>query len=379
METKNKDLGHIINEIIDLRSALLKKFDSDMLNEMYELEAKKNGIMKQQFLDMETVYFAHAMKTYFPEHCCYEKRAFDIWNRELNEGGKLRTIFGEDKADKLKNAIINPNSEEYRWKGSIDFDMHSQEEWGFSWRKFSVSMPHYCDLVTKSDGLIWGTIFTHNNRKNAKSKYIRKVPRGMKTEISCATKLGIPTLTFTKAETVIINGTEYILPTDINIPNYMIEHIDAKIDWGCGSEWVDSEGNGGEIVNDNGTVLGYIIGKGESGNTVLDHNGNTFSELFSNDDFYIDKQIASYIHIKGMNGLIKEDSIEGLATLGGKILYKNWEDYSSNRESKNRYSSPNPFDMYYDTNTGEIHENPTKYGNWVVFEPWDKEFMKKFL
>lgn len=370
MYIRNKELERVLKDVEDIRAELINKYDSDKINKLEKLREKTNGIMKQQFLDMEVLYFAHAMKTYFPKHPYYEKRFFDIWNRELGENGKLRIILGDDKADlfnqKINKGIINPNTDEYRWKDPYS-DMHNQDDWGFSWRNFARSMPHYCELVYKSNGLIWGPIFDYNNRKNARSKWVRKVPRGMKTEISYSTKLGDPTITLTRPEVVKINGYEYILPTDISIPYYMIDHIDARIEWGGGAS------KEAKIINDeNGVMLGYIDGSGNLGDIVKDANGNMFSKIEGSVS-----PCFTHLYI-GASGHIEGNMIKGLSTLGGKIMYKSWDGWE-NHENKSRYSSPNPFDMYYDTRTGEIHENPTKYGDWVVFEPWNKEFMERYL
>lgn len=374
---KNKELEQLLIEVGILRADLSKAFNANSINRLFDLNKRKDEIMRKQFLEMKSCYFAHPMKTYFPGHCCYEKRFYEIMDRELIEkDGKLRILLGDENADKLRSGLINPNTEEYKWKGEEGTDMHSSDEWGFSWRKFAVSMPHYCGLVLNSDGLIWGPIFEHNKRKNAKSKWIRRVPRGMKTEISCTTKCGCPTMTLIRPEVVTIDGREYILPTDIGIPSYMIDHIDARVEW----EYDDS-GNtygiiynpniAGTIYNDNMTILGFIDGKGDSEDVVRDHNNNPISELIKGNN-----GISDFIHIIGMGGSLEGDVIKGLNTLGGKVMYK--EGYWRS-ENKGRYNSPNPFDMYYDTRSGEIHEKPTKYGDWVVFEPWNKEFMDKYL
>jgi len=179
-------------------------FHNDAYKRMDLLTEKMNDIMRGEILGMKRLYFAHPMKTYYPAHPSFEKRCFDIIENKKESKNPMIDIVSRE--------IVNPNSDTYRHKiGDVD-DMHSVEEWhGFSWRKFGTSMRHYCELVASCDVLIYTPIFTYNTRKNAKVKWIRKIPRGVKTEISYATKLGMPIFTFVCPE--VVDG--YILPTRI--------------------------------------------------------------------------------------------------------------------------------------------------------------------
>ena len=165
-----------------------------------------DSIMRKRYENMKTIYFSHPMITYNTD---IEKECLNIIEKEI--GNILPSSIKE---------IINPNSEKYRWKK--DHDMHETEDWGFSWSKFANSMPHYCDLVYKSDGLIYLPIFDSNKRKNARVKFTRKITRGVKTEISYCTKLGDPLITFTQPN-------DKLLPTTIQVPHYMLDYINGKI------------------------------------------------------------------------------------------------------------------------------------------------------
>ena len=202
-----------------------------------------DSIMRKRYENMKTIYFSHPMITYNTD---IEKECLNIIEKEI--GNILPSSIKE---------IINPNSEKYRWKK--DHDMHETEDWGFSWSKFANSMPHYCDLVYKSDGLIYLPIFDSNKRKNARVKFTRKITRGVKTEISYCTKLGDPLITFTQPN-------DKLLPTTIQVPHYMLDYINGKIsnELPYGEKIIDETDNKiigtikGNIVKDNNNI---IIGK----------------------------------------------------------------------------------------------------------------------
>lgn len=355
-----------------------------------------NRIMRNKYENMKTLYFSHPMITYNKN---IEKVCLDIIDREI--GNKLPSSIKD---------VINPNSDEYKWKG--EHDMHEAEDWGFSWEGFANSMPHYCDLVYKSDGLIYLPIFDLNTRKNARVRFTRKIKRGVKTEISYCTKLGDPLITFTDPD-------NNMLPTDIELPYYMLDHINGIVsDTTC-------EGNDKKIINKVDDYqpnslpnkLGDAIGVLE-GDVIKDINGTIIAKVVKTGHMSCDRchhcksiQINEKLTENQLNEFIKnphrdcggnisffnydhENIIDIKGDIVGytridkdfinKISYKHisWTSFKGNicrsynrEEHSHRYNSPYPFHMYINKITKEIHEKPEGAGSIggciIPFEPWN--------
>ena len=180
---KNREIMELLKDISVL-NFFIDCCDMEGFFEERELKyAKINDIMIRQLESAKTVYFSHPMKTNNSE---YEFVCLEL----------LYNMFPNCE-------IINPNSDKYRW--SKGWDVHSEELDGVWDNKFWYylydSMVHYCNLIKNSDVLCYAPIFEINSRRLPKDhtrrvNYIRHVTKGVKTEVSYATKLGIPVLTF---------------------------------------------------------------------------------------------------------------------------------------------------------------------------------------
>jgi len=361
-----------------------------------ELVEKIDSIMRKSYDNMKTLYFAHPMKTY---NTNIEKECLNIIEKEI--GNKLPSSIKE---------IINPNSDEYRYKE--DNDMHKTEEWGFSWENFANSMPYYCNLVYNSDGVIYLPIFKTNNRKNARTDFIRKITRGMKIEISYCTKLGNPLITFNKPY-------NNLIPTDINLPNYMIDYIKGEITehkYQTNIKHIINNRSNteiGTIENDiikdiNNIIIGKITNYkyiNISCNKCNDFKKIQIDEKIPDLEFY---EITNHPH-KNCGGKVSiniyttkkifntkrnivcgeiykdedftnmrhpETEIANWYCFKG-IPYDKTYEYENDRNIR-RYKSPYPFHMYINEITNEIHESPKDVGsiggNTRIFEPWDSDF-----
>jgi len=343
-----------------------------------------DSIMRKSYENMKTIYFSHPMITYNTD---IEKECLNIIEKEI--GNKLPSSIKE---------IINPNSEKYRWKK--DHDMHETENWGFSWSKFANSMPHYCDLVYKSDGLIYLPIFDLNKRKNARIKFTRKTTRGVKTEISYCTKLGDPLITF-------IEPDNNMTSTNIELPYYTLEYINGKI--------INEVPHGEKIID---KFTNNIIGKIEN-NTIKNKNNKIIGKITKNGHIKCEKcnlikniQLNETLTESNINDFIKnphkncggkmtffkygieniinkENEIIGHTTINVDTDYPNfkstkniqWREFKHTPypyyrdENDKRYKSSYPFHMYINKKTYEIHESPKEAGcsggDFIPFEPWD--------
>lgn len=382
---KDNELKRLLKDLYTQRAFWSYKKGEDIIGNI-------NSIMRKRYDNMKTLYYAHPMKTY---NTNIEKEGLNIIEREI--GNKLPLSIKE---------VVNPNSDKYRWKG--EHDMHETEDWGsgFSWSKFAESMPHYCNLVYNSDGVIYLPIFDFNRRKNARRKFTRKIKRGMKTEISYCTKLGDPLITFT-------DPNDNMLPTDIRLPLYMIDHIRGRI-----TRYGNENSGIEKIIN---TIDNNDIGMIE-GNIIKDVNNNMIAKIVKFAYVICDKckvnasipingiddenelrefcnsphgggcggKISSYEHdsiVDLKNNTVGRISIETdfmtspftqmKYVLYGTFKGELYSTYNSSKdENSGRYNSPYPFHMYINKKTNEIHEKPEDAGSLggdvIPFEPWTK-------
>lgn len=394
---KNKELSALMKEL-NLSNLMFQHgktiFGIDKINgigcvEYYNgIQDKIRKIMRIQYENMKTLYYAHPMKTY---NMSIEKEGLNIIEREI--GNKLPSSIKE---------VVNPNSDKYRWKG--ERDMHETEDWGsgFSWEGFANSMPHYCNLVYNSDGVIYLPIFDFNRRKNARRKFTRKIKRGMKTEMSYCTKLGDPLITFTDPD-------NNMLPTDIELPYYMLDNIRGRVT-------VPAYSTNNERIVDrtNNNEIGMI-----EGNIIKDINNKTIAKIVkfayvncekcgikvsvpisgANDESELIKfcddphkgcegkisfHISEYESIVDMkDNIVGNVNIEVDFTTNPRMAtrYISYRTFKGNpysnynkEENSRRYNSPYPFHMYINKETNEIHEKPEDAGSIggdvIPFEPW---------